>query len=229
MRRLGRCIVVGGHSRGVGKTALAEQLLRHLGSPRVAAVKISAHRHAAAGTSPPVFEEALAPSPLNQTGRYLAAGADRAWLCRCPTARLSDAAAFVQTLLAEGRDVIVESNRIVEYLVPDLLFFVASARVTDWKPSSRLCLPQADAIVLSPGTLAVPPEARRLGGPHLACVSIFSFTEAWSVPGMPSWLHRRLEAPVALPAHESQARRDRCTRGVAPRLPGACNIRRAWA
>ena len=44
----GRLIVVGGHSRGVGKTAVIAHLLRTLGWTGVEAVKISAHRHAPA-------------------------------------------------------------------------------------------------------------------------------------------------------------------------------------
>jgi hypothetical protein len=195
MRRLGRIIVVGGHSRGVGKTALVEHLLRTSTATHVTAVKISAHRHAPKGCPAPVIEEAFDASPFDQTGRYLSAGAERAWLCRCPTAQLAEAAAFVGRLRADGWDVIVESNRIVEHLAPDLLFFVISGQVHDWKASSGCCLRRADAVVLSRGTLAVPSEATRLAGPGLAWVPVFAFTAAWTVPGIGPWVRAALAHP----------------------------------
>ncbi len=101
----GRLIVVGGHSRGVGKTATIENLLRARPNEAWAAVKVSAHRHAREGTARPVVEEVYEPSPLTQTGRYLAAGAARAWLCRCPNQRLHAAAAFVDALVDGGWNV----------------------------------------------------------------------------------------------------------------------------
>jgi len=209
---LGRAIVVGGHSRGIGKTALVEQVLEALGSPRVAAVKISAHRHAATPTSAPVIERALHPSATSQTGRYLAAGADRAWLCRCPTERMGEAAAFVHALRADGWDVVIESNRIVRDLVPDLLFFVVSGQVHDWKPSSGPCLCRADAIVLSSGTTDVPMTARRLGGASAGRSTVLAFTEHWTVPGLGPWMHGRLPRPSAGPR--------KVVRGRDQRVPG---------
>ena len=75
--------MVGGHSSGVGKTSVIEDILstRRRREPW-AAVKISAHRHATAATRVPLVEETMWPSPLTQSGRYLEAGARRAFLCR---------------------------------------------------------------------------------------------------------------------------------------------------
>ncbi len=189
-RAIGRLIVVGGHSRGVGKTATIEKVLRARPGEAWAAVKISAHRHAPAGAAPPVIEEAHEPSPLTQTGRYLAAGAGRAWLCRCPSQRLQDAAGFVDRLRDEGWNVIVESNRIVRCLAPDLLLFVVSDNIDDWKASSAECLRGAGAIVLSAGSSRVPPQVLTLGGPRLARPPVFAFTESWTVRGLDRWIDR---------------------------------------
>lgn len=203
MRPVGRIIVVGGHSRGVGKTALVEHLLRTLGAARLAAVKVSAHRHAAAMATPPVIEETFGPLPATQTGRYLAAGAERAWLCRCPSGSLPAAARFVRTLAADGWNVLVESNRIIEYLTPDLSLFVASTSNPDWKPSSGPSLRRADALVLSEGPSSVPEEARMLAGGIVERMPTFTFSKAWAVPGLATWVRRRME-DSCLPAGPSR-------------------------
>lgn len=190
----GRLVVVGGHTRGVGKTALVEQLLRGWSGRLVAAVKISAHRHAPEDCPSPVIEEAFDALPANQTGRYLAAGADRAWLCRCPADRMPDAARFVQALKWGGWDVVVESNRIVQHLRPDLTLFVASDRTDDWKPSSGACLRRADALVLSAGSLRVPLQARWHGWSAREGRPVFRFDDAWTAAGLERWTRDRQAA-----------------------------------
>ncbi|MGD9906238.1 MAG: hypothetical protein AB7U83_22430 [Vicinamibacterales bacterium] len=183
----GQCLVVGGHSRGVGKTALVVELVRSLrshGHP-VVTVKVSAHRHGSAV----VVEEDTTPSPATSTGRCLAAGASRAFLCRCPDGHLAVACALVDDLRASGLDVVVESNRLATRLEPDLTFFVVSARTTDWKPSSAACLARADAIVLSPGTDVVPWRVRPYLEPG-GRASLLAFSAGWRVPGLARWTGR---------------------------------------
>jgi hypothetical protein len=133
----GALIVVGGHSRGVGKTSVIERLLRARHGCWIA-IKISAHRHAPEGTSVPLIEETRAPSSLTQTGRYLAAGARRAFLVRAPDAALPQVAALIDAFCTEGSNVLVESNRIVQYVRPDVCLFVVDPCIDDWKPSSSL-------------------------------------------------------------------------------------------
>ena len=146
----GALIVVGGHSRGVGKTALIEHVLRATRDERWAVIKISAHRHAPMGDCVPVIEEELNPAAATQTGRYLAAGATRAFLMRAPDAALDCAAAFIESLRRSGWHVIVESNRIVRSLTPDVLIFVVNPSIADWKPTSSVCVAAPHAIVSGP-------------------------------------------------------------------------------
>jgi len=188
----GHCIVVGGHSRGVGKTALVVDLVRSLLAEgrRVVTVKVSAHRHG----STLVVAEDHAPSPRTSTGRCLAAGAARAFLCRCPDEHLAAARTLVHELRASGADVVVESNRMASWADPDLTLFVVSAATADWKASSDACLARADAIVLAPGTPAVPARLEpclRTGGGR---AELLAFTAAWRVPGLRRWVGRRLRA-----------------------------------
>src|ERR1035441_8557829 len=99
-------LVVGGSSRGVGKTALVCGLIAALPEFRWTAVKITNHEH---GKPEPIWEERCA-GQGSDTARYLAAGAERALLV---TARGDDLAALLKELwvkLGPGANVLFESN-----------------------------------------------------------------------------------------------------------------------
>lgn len=156
----GLLFVVGGHSRRVGKTTTIEHLLLERHDETWTAVKISAHRHAPEGVATPLIEQAVDHDPEMQTGRYLRAGARHAFLVRAPDAAMREAAAFVESLRATGTNVIVESNRIVEHLVPDAVVFVIDPRIADWKPSSYPCLAAADVVIYTSRAGVVPARTR---------------------------------------------------------------------
>jgi hypothetical protein len=120
------------------------------------AVKISTHDH---GKPKPVWEETTSGTETD-TARYLAAGAERALLATPPLRDGTQAADF--PLLIEelwrragsGANVIFESNRVVNYLEPDLCLAVdggvehdAGLEHATPKPSFRLVRERADAIV----------------------------------------------------------------------------------
>ena len=146
--RIGRLMVVGGHSRGVGKTSLIAALLPRLPVGDWIAVKISSHRH---GGGPAGFSVSEEPEAAGDTPQalWLAAGANRAFLLRARDESMSDAAAWVRTMLDRGYDLIVESNRIVRYLRPDMVLFVVAPDIADWKDSSADCLRLADIVVVN--------------------------------------------------------------------------------
>lgn len=150
----GRLIIVGGHSRNVGKTTLITELLEHLRSPAResgaswTAVKISSHRHAPAESGFSIYEEKEFASEA-ATGRFLRAGARRALLLRAVNHRMRSAADWIAAELVRGHNVIAESNRLVQYLAADLVVFVANPEIADWKDSSAHCLAAADALVLT--------------------------------------------------------------------------------
>jgi hypothetical protein len=154
----GRLIAVGGHSRHVGKSSLITQLLPLLGGKEWMAVKISGHRHGLDRAGDSVIEEHDREG-FSATARFLRAGARRAFLLRATDGEMHAAAAWIEGHLSRGTNVIVESNRIVDSLACDLVFFVAAPAIEDWKTSSAGCLAFADAVVFSgPGCL--PPHAR---------------------------------------------------------------------
>jgi hypothetical protein len=143
----GALLLVGGHSRGVGKTLTVERILRARRGEMWVAVKVSAHRHGRIGAALSIDEDTTA-SPATQTGRYLLAGATRAFLLRTPDAQLEAAARVIGRLRADGFHLVVESNRLVNWLAPDGVLFAVAPAIDDWKPSSDDMLARADAFVV---------------------------------------------------------------------------------
>jgi hypothetical protein len=144
-------VVVGGSGRGVGKTALVCGLIAALPEFRWTAVKVTSHTH---GGVKPILEEPLAGSGT-ATARYLAAGAHRALLATAPPDDPSPEFTFpcllsqIQTKLEPGTNVLFESNRVLEYLTPDLCLMVRSGEKNQAtpKPSFSLAVRHADALV----------------------------------------------------------------------------------
>lgn len=204
--RTATLIVVGGQSRAVGKTSTIEHVLRaRQGEPWIA-VKISAHRHASASGAAPLVEEADHASPITQTGRFLEAGAGRAFLCRTPDARLPETAAFLRRLLADGTNVIVESNRITRFVRPDVVLFVVSPSVADWKSSADACLAGAGALVTIERADAVP-AALAARSTHLRGRPVFEMDGDRRVHGLDPWLDARLTPGNAAHVRAAGARR----------------------
>jgi hypothetical protein len=204
MRPLAKLIVVAGHSRGVGKTATVERILRARNREAWTAVKVSAHRHCQPGESRPIIEPDLTPDARTQTGRYLLAGANRAFLCRAPDAQLSAVADFVEQQRASGTNVIVESNRLVEWLAPDLVLFAVAPWIEDWKPSSGAALARTNAFVIRSEGDDPQEVVRALASRGRTGFVIDGDAEARRFE---TWLDRRLSpAPgkaVALQEHDS--------------------------
>lgn len=185
----GHCIVVGGHSRGVGKTALVVCLVRALGDARglhrVVTVKVSAHRHGR--DEDLLIEEDHVESSTTSTGRCLQSGAQRAFLVRCPDERLPEAASFVRELVRDGWHVVVESNRISGLVAADATLFVVSSAIADWKASSDACLSRADAVVLAPDT-SVPTRVAPFTRAHGGRAVVLQFDGHYRVPALATWL-----------------------------------------
>jgi hypothetical protein len=149
-------IAVGGHSRGIGKTAVAAGLIRALPELRWTAIKISQHGH---GERDCTLTEEHDPLGAGDSSRYLAAGAARSFWLRAPEGRLGDALPALREVLAASPHAILESNRILEFLTPDLYLVVLDFSVPDFKPSARLHLGRAGAFVLIDRGCAWPPRA----------------------------------------------------------------------
>jgi hypothetical protein len=148
-------IVVGGSGRGVGKTSLVCGLISALPEIAFAAVKITTHEH---GQQDPVWEdvaceklasrEPIGPGTGKDTARYLAAGARRALLVAASDDSFAARLGEVWAKLGPGANVIFESNRVAEFLQPDLCLGVETGgEEIPVKASFLPFLRRADALV----------------------------------------------------------------------------------
>jgi hypothetical protein len=138
-------IVVGGSSKGVGKTTLVCGLIAALDRFRWTAVKITSDAHRGL---PPIYEEESA-GPQTDTSRYLAAGAERAFLLTVPPQRdLAEALDEFWPLIGRGANLIFESNRAAGHVTADACLLVqGDPREGTAKPSFYRAAQFADALV----------------------------------------------------------------------------------
>jgi hypothetical protein len=158
-------VVVGGHSRNIGKTSVVAGLIAALPQWEWTAMKITQFGHGICSASGGVCDCCLGddhPYAIAQerrpgdsdTGRFLAAGARRSYWVRTAMGCLVNALPAVDEIRFASANLIVESNSIVEFLQPDLYLVVLDFAQADFKASSRRFLSRADACIIverSPG------------------------------------------------------------------------------
>ncbi len=153
-------IVVGGHSRSVGKTSVVAGLIAALREFNWTALKITQFGHGICSadgkpcdcdTGDDHFRALSDEKDLSgesDTSRFLVAGAARAIWVRTRQGRLEEAMPDIQRKIAGAENVIMESNSVVRFLRPDLYISVLDAGTEDFKDSAREFLEKADAVVL---------------------------------------------------------------------------------
>ncbi len=154
-------VVVGGHSRKIGKTSVVAGLIRKLRERRWTALKITQYGNgvcanhsgtAACGCEPAGGEEFALSEEYEasgaDSGRFLAAGAERSFWLRVPSGELARAAGMVKKILAQGENVIVESNSVVELVKPDVFLMLVDFSCEDFKASSLRWMDRADGFVV---------------------------------------------------------------------------------
>jgi len=165
-------VVVGGHSRNIGKTSVVAGIIAALPQFPWTAVKITQHGHGICSASqepcecaidlpdcPFAIDEEQDRDGTSDTARFLNAGARRSLWVRTPQGALVTAMCAFHQAIAGETHVIIESNSVMEFLQPDLYLFVLNPAVEDFKDSARRFLPRADAcIVWVPDQPACPAE-----------------------------------------------------------------------
>ena len=166
-------IVIGGHSRSVGKTSVVAGLISALPDLRWTALKITQYGHGicSANGEPcdcTTSDHTLAVteerdrSAESDTSRFLAAGAARSWWVRTEQGHLAEAMPRVRQILAGSENVIIESNSILRFLKPDLYLTVLDPATEDFKTSAQSFLDRADAVLLHGGKNSVKPAWKRV-------------------------------------------------------------------
>jgi len=186
-------LAVGGQRRKAGKTAVVAGLISALAEARWTAVKIAGHAHGDASTRTGatevvergegyVLRRQVTPDETD-TGRYLASGANRAYLLETEAGALPRAVPLLRRLLRESQYTIIESSSVVEFIDPDLFLMVADPGSSDVKGSSRRNLERADAFVV----VGSERRARDSGGMFPAVLATRPCFEAPG-PGLPDAL-----------------------------------------
>jgi molybdopterin-guanine dinucleotide biosynthesis protein len=164
VRRVVAIVVVGGHTRNVGKTSVVAGLIAAMPERRWTAVKITQFGHGvcSANGEPCDCETADHTIAISEerdrgsgtdTSRYLAAGALRSFWVRTRQGQLAEAMPRVRRLLAEAANVIVESNSVLRFLQPDVSLSVLDPSVKDFKQSAMRYLDRVDGIIVPEGAI----------------------------------------------------------------------------
>ena len=162
-----RVIVVGGHTRSIGKTQLVCDVISAFPRANWIAGKITQYGHGVCAQNgencdcaPDEHVCAISWETRADTGtdsaRFLAAGARKSFWLRTKQGFLAEGlpllrAALQQAIEAIGTElpsVIVESNSLLQFLKPSLYFAVLDPAKEDFKDSARAALDRADALVL---------------------------------------------------------------------------------
>jgi hypothetical protein len=165
--RLWRVIVVGGHTRSIGKTQLVCDVIAAFRQVNWIAGKITQYGHGVCAQNgencdcaPDEHVCAINWETRSDTGtdsaRFLAAGAQHSFWLRTKQGFLAEGLPLLRQALqdtaqevgGEPAPLIVESNSLLRFLKPSLYFAVMDPAKEDSKDSARAVLDRADALVL---------------------------------------------------------------------------------
>lgn len=152
-------IVIGGHSRSVGKTSVVAGLIAALPEFHWTAVKITQYGHGICSANGELCDcatddhswavtEERGRSGESDTSRFLVSGAARSLWVRTRQGMLAEAMPRVRKELAGAENAIIESNSVMRFLRPDLYLTVLDAATADFKTSAQEFLDRADAVIL---------------------------------------------------------------------------------
>jgi hypothetical protein len=157
-------IVIGGHSRNIGKTSVVAGLIAALPEYGWTAVKVTQFGHGVCSVNGEScgcasdehtwsITEETAPGEKDSE-RYLGAGARRSLWVRTKQGRLAEAMPDLRRALGDDKNIILESNSVLKFLRPDLYLTVLDPATADFKESAREFLDRADAVLLHAGDTA---------------------------------------------------------------------------
>ena len=152
-------VVIGGHTRNIGKTGVVAGLIAALPEFGWTAIKITQYGHGICSANGEACDCATADHTIavseerdrgsgTDSSRYLAAGAAHSFWVRTQQGELHEAMPRVRRLIASAGNTIIESNSVLRFLKPDLALSVLDPAVPDFKPSAMRYLDRVDALVM---------------------------------------------------------------------------------
>lgn len=166
-------VIVGGHSRNIGKTSVVAGLIAALPEKNWTAFKITQFGHGVCSTDGKPCDcdtgdhlvavtDERSTSSGTDSSRYLAAGARRSVWVRTRQGMLAEAMPRVRAELATAENAIVESNSILRFVRPEVFLSVLDPAVPDFKDSALYFLDRADAVLVPEGALLGPSSWREV-------------------------------------------------------------------
>jgi len=152
-------VVIGGHSRNIGKTSVVCALIAAMPERGWTAIKITQFGHGVCSANGKpcdcetadhtiaITEERNA-STGTDSSRYLAAGAVKSFWVRTRQGQLTEAMPRIRVEIARAENVILESNSVLRFLKPALYASVLDPAVSDFKQSALRYLDRADALLI---------------------------------------------------------------------------------
>ena len=152
-------VVIGGHSRSVGKTSVVAGLISALRQFDWTAVKITQYGHGICSANGEACDcatddhswaisEECDRSGESDTSRFLLAGAAKVFWVRTEQGRLAEAMPTLRKRLEGAGNVIIESNSVLKFVRPDLYMTVLDPATADFKKSAQEFIDRADAVIL---------------------------------------------------------------------------------
>lgn len=198
-------VVIGGHTRNIGKTSVMCRLISALADRSWTAIKITQFGHGVcsadgkpcdcetADHSVAISEERDAESGTDSS-RYLSAGAFRSLWVRTRQGQLVEAMPRLRAEFSRPGNFIVESNSLLRFLQPDLYMAVLDPGIEDFKPSALRYLDRADALLFS-GPIAPPAKWKSVSHGLIATAPAFAIKPPayWSAD-VEDFVRRRLGA-----------------------------------
>lgn len=154
-------VVLGGHSRNIGKTSVVAGIISALPELNWTAFKITQFGHGVCSVTTEPCDCALVDtlhawsiteeedrSGETDTSRFLVAGAKRSLWVRTKQGMLAEAMPDIREELRQAENAILESNSIMKFIRPDLYISVLDFSTPDFKDSAREFLDRAHAVII---------------------------------------------------------------------------------
>ncbi len=141
-------VVIGGHSRNVGKTSVVAGLIAKLPAYNWTAFKLTQFGHGRCSLNGRpcqcetadhawAITEEKDTSGKTDSSRFLLAGAKHSFWVRTAQGKLEQAMPGIQRRLKESENAILESNSVMKFIQPDIYISVLDPATEDFKDSAQ--------------------------------------------------------------------------------------------
>ena len=201
-------VIVGGHSRSVGKTSVVAGLIAALPEMHWTAIKVTQYGHGICSADGEPCDCATddhswavniehSRAGDSDTSRFLVAGADRVYWARTRQGFLAEAMPRLRQILAESGNVILESNSMMKFVRPDIYLSVLDYGTQDFKPSAREFLDRATAVIVHANKSGAVPAWDDVSLKLIAGKPVFPIQPPkYVTPELVEFVRQRLVSPI---------------------------------